>query len=185
MARKVRQQQKPPFTAISSALRDKQIAEWLVHPFPIPKIISMMVTKYKCSRADAHNAIDRVREEYVSTNKDTVKKDKAEAIDRHLNYLGELRDHPKLAPAQKYALILRTEAQLADLQGTKQPIKIDVAVQINQALQSVIVDVTSDQMLEAMQTYANQLRKADEYDRMMSKGSQALLVRSTSDKAAE
>jgi hypothetical protein len=66
-------------------------------------------------------------------------------------------------PYQQHMLLLRYEDQLAKLQGTYAPIKVDLDLTISQNIVGVVANLTPDQVASHLDAYMETQRLANAY----------------------
>jgi hypothetical protein len=149
------------------------VAEQICNHVPIYKLSSLLRRRFHLSVSQAKTRIEAVRERWAAEDKGQVDKWKAEATRRLQTGMEQARIELKDRPQQKHTILLRYEDQLAKLQGTYAPLRVDIDVTISQQLVGVVANLTADQMAEHIARYRETQRLAAEYKRLSSPSNQA------------
>jgi hypothetical protein len=112
-----------------------------------------------------------VREEWAKEEEARRPHLKQEAVSRIMQMLAVARgrrttDGQGWVEKPNLSAVVRLEALLADLQGTREPVKVDVDVRVSQTTAAVIYNMNAADVAEALARYRENVRLAEEYRRL-------------------
>lgn len=105
--------------------RDDAIERLLVAGLNRTRINSAMAERYGMSRSAVDNAIRRVRARWVEEERENRPSYKAAAIRRLVGHVAEARQ------AKNWASVAQLERLLAEIQGTREPMEVQVNLDIS------------------------------------------------------
>jgi hypothetical protein len=149
-------------------VQEQWIAEQICVGVPVYKLIPQTQLRFQLNKAQARARYEAVRERWVAEDKAQIEKWKAEAQRRIFTGMADARTQLKDKPQAMHATLLRYEDQLAKIQGTYAPVKIDIDVTVSQHLVGVVANLTADQVMEHINDWSETQRLASEYKRLSS-----------------
>ena len=97
----------------------------------------------------------RMLAHFKETHNERIKTAKAEAIERQMRHLSDLQlERMRMDPSDFKAranhsnAIVKVEQLLADLTGAREPLKVEINVQMKESIQQVIVNMSPEQINE-------------------------------------
>lgn len=109
----------------------------------------MGLTRYRVQRL-----LDRVKEKWASEDQHMRAAWKSAAIRRNLNHIREAQGYDPVTGQRtgktNFAAIAKFETLLADIQGTREPLEVNVNMQYTEAMLAVIVQMPDDQLAEVV-----------------------------------
>lgn len=105
----------------------------------------------------------RVRDRWIEEDKDqraSLKAQAARAIERDMQ---AARNDLASKPQQLHNALARYHSLLADIQGTRAPIEMNIDVHVSASVQAVIANLSSEEVQEHLTKYRENQRLADEY----------------------
>jgi hypothetical protein len=112
------------------------------------------------------NIIERVKAKWEAEDEQLRPIKKAAAIRRLMVHIDNAKgklDEDGRYPEANFAAIAKFESQLADLEGTRAPVKVDVNVQVQQSVAMVLSAMTPDQMQKALNEQLEMERDAQAF----------------------
>jgi hypothetical protein len=139
-------------------LRMRFVGQLLWRGSPDEKVVSFCRNTWGMTRRASLHMIERVKLRWVAEEERNRPKAKAWAIQRLLNDLSELRAGE--SKTWDHGAIMQRERLLSDLQGTKEPIKVNVEFAQVEAVDRVMLELTPEQFRAAVDIALDEKRKA-------------------------
>lgn len=163
---------KTTWTRQEIAEQEERVEAGLVRAASVNQIAETLRTEHGVGRRRTLQLIARIRERWSRETESTRAYTRDEQIRRVRLYIQRLQGRPKIVNGEmkgwdeppNYHMLHKWESLLADLEGNKEPLKINVDVRYTEAMLSVMAGVTGEDLLRLAQEQREIEAKARAFD---------------------